>query len=38
MLVRLVVKVPEADDEAVIEAAKVMDRYYKEDLRQTIRL
>jgi len=38
LLVRLVVKVPETDDEVVVEAAKVIDRYYKEDLRKTIRL
>ncbi|MCK9274412.1 MAG: molecular chaperone DnaJ [Syntrophales bacterium] len=38
LLVRLVVKVPEAGDDDILKAAKVMERYYKEDLRKGVRL
>jgi len=38
LLVKLVVKVPEADNREVIEAAEKMDSYYRGDVRQGIRL
>lgn len=38
LLVKLVVKVPETDNREVIEAAEKIDKHYKEDVRQGIRL
>jgi molecular chaperone DnaJ len=36
--VKLIVKVPRSDDEDVRKAAAVLDKYYQEDLRKSIRL
>lgn len=38
MMVKLIVKVPQAKEKEVIEAAEKMDSFYKEDLRKDIRL
>ena len=38
MMVKLIVKVPKADDEEIISAAKKMDAYYKEDVRKNVKL
>ncbi len=38
LLVNLMVKVPKTSDEEILEAAKKMDHYYKEDIRTGIRL
>ena len=38
LMVKLIVKVPRTDDREVLQAAEKMSGYYKEDLRQGIRL
>ena len=38
MMVKIIVKVPRADDEEAIEAAKKLDGYYKEDVRGNLKL
>lgn len=38
MMVKLIVKVPKADNEGLVSAAKKMDEYYKEDVRKNLRL
>jgi molecular chaperone DnaJ len=38
LMVKLIVKVPKTDDQEVLEAVKKMDRYYREDVRASIRL
>lgn len=38
LMVRLTVKVPQTDDQEVMEAVKNMDRFYKEDPRKDLRL
>ena len=38
LLARLIVKVPKTDDREMLEAAEKMDRFYKEDVRASIRL
>ncbi|MCK9230071.1 MAG: molecular chaperone DnaJ [Syntrophales bacterium] len=38
LLVKLVVKLPEAGDEEMRAAARAMDRYYRDDIRKNIRL
>ena len=38
LMVKLIVKVPETDDGEILEAAEKMEKYYKRDLREGIRL
>jgi molecular chaperone DnaJ len=38
LMVKLVVKVPQTDDKAILEAVEKMDGFYQEDLRKYIRL
>lgn len=38
MMVKLIVKVPKTDDDDVINAAKNLDTFYKEDVRKNLRL
>lgn len=38
LMVKLIVKVPKTDDREILEAAGKMDRFYKEDVRASIRL
>lgn len=38
LMVKLIVKVPQTDDKEILEAVEKMDRFYKEDLRESIRL
>jgi len=38
LMVKLMVKVPKTDDPEILEAAKKMDRLYKEDVRGSIKL
>jgi molecular chaperone DnaJ len=38
LLAKIVVKVPKTDDREILEAAGKMDRFYKEDVRASIRL
>lgn len=38
MLVKLIVKVPKADNEEMMNAAKKLDAYYKEDVRKNLKL
>jgi molecular chaperone DnaJ len=38
LMVKLIVKVPKTDDQEILEAVKKMDRFYREDVRASIRL
>jgi molecular chaperone DnaJ len=38
LLVKLVVKVPKTDDQEILEALRKMDRFYKEDVRASVKL
>jgi hypothetical protein len=38
LLAKIVVKVPKTDDREILEAAGKMDRFYKEDVRASLRL
>lgn len=38
LLVKLVVKVPKTDDQEILEAARKMDRFYRDDIRASLRL
>ncbi len=38
MMVKIIVKVPRADDQEAVEAAKKLDEYYKEDVRGNLKL
>jgi molecular chaperone DnaJ len=38
LLVKLIVKVPQTNDEEVLKAAEKMDSFYKEGIREDIRL
>jgi DnaJ-class molecular chaperone len=38
LMVKLVVKVPQTDDQGILEAARKMDGYYDGDIRRDIRL
>ncbi|MFZ7112476.1 MAG: molecular chaperone DnaJ [Desulfatiglandales bacterium] len=38
LMLKLVVKVPKTDDKEILEAAEKMDKFYKEDVRGSIRL
>ena len=38
MMVKLIVKIPKADNEELVSAAKKLDEYYKEDVRKNLKL
>jgi hypothetical protein len=38
MMVKLIVKVPKADNEELVSAARKLDEYYKEDVRKNLKL
>ena len=38
MMVKLIVKVPKADNDDVVSAARKLDEYYKEDVRENLKL
>jgi len=38
LLAKIIVKVPKSDDREIVEAAEKMERFYKEDVRASIRL
>ena len=37
-MVKLIVKVPKADNDDVVSAARKLDEYYKEDVRENLKL